>query len=105
MDEDLIAEVFRQNKAFFDLPVEEKTKILADDNFRGYTPMKVSNEQGHRDGKKFKRCFSSSPSIFLLLLLSLQEETLDPSQKSPGEYVLHSHFLSAPCMSDLTAEG
>ena len=41
MDEDLIAEVFRQNKAFFDLSVEEKSKIAADKNFRGYTPMKV----------------------------------------------------------------
>ena len=37
----LVAEVFAQNRAFFALPLAEKRKIIADKNFRGYTPMHV----------------------------------------------------------------
>ena len=37
----LVEEMFAQNSKFFALPTKEKRKILADKNFRGYTPMKV----------------------------------------------------------------
>ena len=64
VDEDLIAEVFRQNKAFFDPPVEEKTKILADDNFRGYTPMKVSMGKATEKGLLLQKMLLLLPFHF-----------------------------------------
>eukprot|EP00884_Botryococcus_braunii_P005263 jgi/Botrbrau1/14738/Bobra.0108s0082.1 len=37
--EDLLKQMFDNNKAFFDLPLEEKRKILVNKAFKGYTPM------------------------------------------------------------------
>lgn len=42
IDEQLIKAVFRQNKAFFDLPLEEKLKIKVSKHVRGYTAREVS---------------------------------------------------------------
>ncbi|ERN15138.1 2-oxoglutarate-dependent dioxygenase tropC [Amborella trichopoda] len=36
---DFMDEVFSQSKKFFDLPVEEKMKVLRNEQHRGYTPM------------------------------------------------------------------
>lgn len=40
VSEQLVEEMFAQNAAFFALPTQEKEKILANKDFRGYTPMK-----------------------------------------------------------------
>lgn len=32
-------EVFSQSKRFFDLPIEEKMKVLRNEKHRGYTPV------------------------------------------------------------------
>ncbi|KAG0576201.1 hypothetical protein KC19_5G062600 [Ceratodon purpureus] len=38
VDPELLDEVFVQSKKFFDLPLEEKMKVIHDKNHRGYTP-------------------------------------------------------------------
>lgn len=40
IDESLKSELFEQCRKFFEQPLEEKMKILADKNNRGYTPYK-----------------------------------------------------------------
>lgn len=37
----LVDETFRQTRALFGLPLEEKERILQDENSRGYTPFNV----------------------------------------------------------------
>ncbi|KAL7093671.1 hypothetical protein ACP275_11G053400 [Erythranthe tilingii] len=39
IDEEFMDEVFDQSKRFFDLPVEEKMKLLRNEKNRGYTPL------------------------------------------------------------------
>jgi len=41
VSEELVEAMFAQIAAFFALPTPEKHKILANKDFRGYTPMKV----------------------------------------------------------------
>jgi isopenicillin N synthase-like dioxygenase len=38
VDVKLLDEVFEQSKRFFALPIEEKMKVIHDENHRGYTP-------------------------------------------------------------------
>ena len=47
ISEEIIADAFMQNKAFFALPLEQKLRIAADKNFRGYTAMHVSSCYSH----------------------------------------------------------
>ncbi|KAL6006083.1 hypothetical protein ACLOJK_040128 [Asimina triloba] len=39
MDQEFMVEVFAQSKRFFDLPMEEKMKVLRNEKHRGYTPI------------------------------------------------------------------
>jgi isopenicillin N synthase-like dioxygenase len=39
MSEELMEEVFEQNKKFFELPLSEKMKVLRNEKHRGYTPL------------------------------------------------------------------
>ena len=39
ISEEVMAEVFRQSKAFFSLGISDKLTVKADKNNRGYTPM------------------------------------------------------------------
>ena len=38
VDVNLLDETFEQSKRFFALPIEEKMKVIHDENHRGYTP-------------------------------------------------------------------
>ena len=38
VDTNLLDAVFEQSKRFFALPIEEKMKVIHDENHRGYTP-------------------------------------------------------------------
>lgn len=42
----LVADYFDQLRRLFELPLEEKMALLADDNNRGYTPLHVRGQQG-----------------------------------------------------------
>lgn len=39
ISQELMDEVFVQSKKFFDLPMDEKMKLLRNEKFRGYTPI------------------------------------------------------------------
>lgn len=39
ISQELMDDVFAQSKKFFDLPINEKMKLLRDEKNRGYTPM------------------------------------------------------------------
>jgi len=56
VDVKLLDEVFEQSKRFFALPIEEKMKVIHDENHRGYTPFQEQfldpAKQSKGDGKE-----------------------------------------------------
>ena len=58
LDLDLLDEVFEQSKRFFALPIEEKMKVIHDENHRGYTPFEEEALDPAKQSKGTKPFFS-----------------------------------------------
>jgi isopenicillin N synthase-like dioxygenase len=56
ISQEFMGEVFAESKKFFDLPYNEKMKLLRDEKNRGYTPMldEILDPENQVNGKLFK---------------------------------------------------
>jgi isopenicillin N synthase-like dioxygenase len=59
LDLDLLDEAFEQSKRFFALPIEEKMKVIHDENHRGYTPFEEEALDPAKQSKGTISFFSS----------------------------------------------